>query len=526
MDIHAVMTMGSFLEMNAIGILQIDDTGIAGKISLEIIDDNSPLSSLPGFGTGLGFDAEFDLIVNTTEQYKEIVFPERFNNLASFGLTPEEENTLAADGSVVLKDGLTRLKSVLNVDCETEYHLIVNNTPNKDNPPPVDIPTPNDSGEYYLLGYANGDLRLPGATLTGSFYLLAEETQTVMTVSGHLVVGFGDVKLLELIAGGAFYVDDTGLAGKLQLELDQSLPFEDLLGPGFGFNQEAFFDLTINLTKVEQDFTLPESFDALDVFGVDPNDVQNPGDEVLLSDNLTILRLETNPTSLKDEFHLIVPDTPNPGHGAEFYILVHAVGELSMPGFTLKGGFDLFVDQQRATMDVHALMSMGFGDLKLMELEAIGVAQIDSTGLAGKIHLQLIDPRAPPSIPGIETMPEVEAPLSSLFPGGSETELGFNAEAKFDLIINTTEQYKEIVLPDRFDNLQAFGITDEQETVLRSVNGANPVASFLLPDGLTRLKSVYIDADTTEYHLIINNTLDKDIPPPEELPTPNETGEI
>jgi hypothetical protein len=526
MDIHAVMTMGSFLEMNAIGILQIDDTGIAGKISLEIIDDNSPLSSLPGFGAGLGFDAEFDLIVNTTEQYKEIVFPDRFNNLDAFGLTDDEKTELESTGSVVLKDGLTRLKSVLNDDGETEYHLIVNNTPNKDDPPPVDIPTPNDVGEYYILVYANGDLRLPGATLTGSFYLLAEETQTVMTVSGHLIVGFGDVKLLELIAGGAFYVDDNGLAGKLQLELEQSVPFEDLLGPGFGFNQEAFFDLTINLTKVEQDFTLPESFDALDVFGVDPSDIQNPGDEVLLSDNLTILRLETNPTSLKDEFHLIVPDTPNPGSAAELYILVHAVGELSMPGFTLKGGFDLFVDQQRATMDVHALMSMGFGDLKLMELEAIGVAQIDSTGLAGKIHLQLIDPRAPPSIPGIETLPEVEAPLSSLFPGGSETELGFSAEAKFDLIINTTEQYKEIVLPDRFDNLQAFGITDEQETVLRSVNSANPVESFLLPDGLTRLKSVYIDADTTEYHLIINNTLDKDIPPPEELPTPNDTGEI
>jgi hypothetical protein len=426
MDIHAVMKMGSFLELNAIGILQIDDTGTAGKISLEIIDDNSPLSSLPGFGTGLGFDAKFDLIVNTTKQYQDIVFPERFNNLASFGLSPDETSKLESNGSVVLKDGLTRLKAVVIDTDEIEYHLIVNNTPNKEIPPPVDIPTPNDSGEFFLLVYANGDLRLPGATLTGSFYLLAEEAQTVMTLSGHLVVGFGDLKVLELIAGGAFYIDDTGLAGKLQLELGQSVPFADLFGPGFGFGADAYFDLTINLTREVQDFTLPKSFDALDVFAVDPDDLQNPDREVLLSDNLTILRLVTNPTSLKDEFHLIVPDTPNPGHAPEFYILVHAVGELVIPGFTLKGGFDLFINQQRATMDIHALMTMGFGNLNVLQLEAIGVVQIDLTGLAGKIHLQIIDNNNPPSIPGIETLSDVAAPLSLL--PGLGTGLGFGAD--------------------------------------------------------------------------------------------------
>jgi hypothetical protein len=526
MDIHAVMTVASFLELNAVGILQIDSTGIAGKIRLEIIDGKLPLSSLPGLGEAFGLDAEFNLIVNTTKQYKEIVFPERFSNLASFNLTPDETTELDTYGSVVLTDGLTRLKRLLNDHGDWEYSLIVNNTPNKEPLPPVDIPTPNDTGEFYFLVYANGDLRLPGAKLTGSFYLLNQETQTVMTVSGHLILGYGDLNLLDLVAGGAFYIDDTGLAGKLQLELDQSVPFEALFGPGFGFNSEAQFDLTINLTKEVQDFTLPESFDALDVFGVDPIDDQQIRDGVKLSDNLTILKLVWNPTKVKDEFHLIVPNTPNPGNSGEAYILAHAVGELSFPGFTLKGGFDLFMDKERATMDVHALMSMGFGDLKLMELEAIGVAQIDSTGLAGKIHLQLIDPNAPPSIPGIDTLEDTEAPFSSVFGDGSSGDLGFNAEALFDLIINTTKQYKDILLPDRFDNLQSFGITDEQEIALRGVNKNDSIASVALPDGLSRLKSVFIDADKTEFHLIINNTPDNAVPPPEEIPTPNDWGEM
>jgi len=44
---------------------------VAGRISLEIIDDNPPLSFVPG----LAFSAEFYLIVNTTRHYKAIVFP-------------------------------------------------------------------------------------------------------------------------------------------------------------------------------------------------------------------------------------------------------------------------------------------------------------------------------------------------------------------------------------------------------------------------------------------------------------------
>jgi hypothetical protein len=521
MDIHAVMAMEDLLQLNAVGIVQIDESGVAGRISLKVIDDIPPLSLLPG----LAFDAEFYLVVNTTKQYKEIVFPERFNNLPSFGLSPEEEETLTNDGSVVLQDGLTRLKSMRNESGEIEHHLIVNNTPNKDPLPPEVIPQDNDSGEFFLMVYANGDLRLPGATLTGSFYLLAGETQAVMTVSGHLVVGFGDLQVLDLLAGGAFYIDDTGLAGKLQLELGPTVPFAGLFGSGSGFSQDAFFDLTINLTKKEQDFALPESFDALDVFGIEPGAIPNVGDEVLLSDNLTILRLVHNETTGKDEYHLIVPDATNPARGAEAYILVHAVGELTVPGFTLTGGFDLFVDSQRATMDIHALMTMRFGALNVLQLEAIGVAQIDLTGLAGKIHLQLIDNENPPSIPGVGPLSDVPAPLSPL--PGVGTGSGFDADATFDLIINTARRYKDILLPDRFDNLKSFGITDEQEAALRGVNAAAPIASVVLPDGLTRLKSVYVvEADQTEFHLILNNTPNKDIPPPEEIPTPNDTGEM
>ncbi len=522
MDIHAIMAMEDVLQLNAVGIVQIDESGVAGRISLEVIQDHPPLSFVPG----LAFNAEFYLIVNTTKQYKEIVFPERFNNLASFGLSPEEEAALDADGSVVLKDRLTRLKRS-NEGGKIGYHLIVNKTPNKDSPPPADISQGGDPGEFFLMVYADGDLRLPGATLTGSFYLLANETQAVMTVSGHLVVGFGDLQVLDLLAGGAFYIDieNKGLAGKLQLKLGPTAPFAGLFGSGSGFNQEAFFDLTINLTKKVQDFALPDSFDALGVFEIEAGAIQDVGDEVLLSDNLTILRLVHNETTGKDEFHLIVPEATKPGRGAEAYILVHAVGELTVPGFTLTGGFDLFVDSQRATMDIHALMTMRFGALNVLQLEAIGVAQVDLTGIAGKIHLQLINNENPPSIPGVGPLSNVPAPLSPL--PGVGTGSGFDVGAKFDLIINTARRYKDILLPDRFDNLASFGITGEQETALRGVNAAAPIASVVLPDGLTRLKSVYIvGASRPEFHLILNNTPNKDVPPPEIIPEDNDTGEM
>jgi len=521
MDIHATLRMDTYLEMNALGILQIDDTGLAGKISLEIIDGNEPLASLPGLGDGFGFDAEFDLIVNTTKQYKEIVFPDRFDNFDAFGLTPDETTELEINGSVVMKDGLTRLKMVVDGEGETHYHLIVNNTPSRASEPPVDLPDPNDTGEFYWIAYGFGDLRLPGAVLHGDFYILGEETQTVMTMSGRLLVGFEGVEVLNLKAGGAFYVGDDGLAGKLQLTLDGNLPFEALLGDGLGFNGDAHFDLTINLTGTEQDFTLPQSFDARTVFGI--GQVMNPGDEVLLSDNLTKLALITDPVSSEDEYHLIVAPGPQPGADAELYLLVHAVGELSLPGLTMQGGFDLFVNQERATMDIHALTTLGYGDLTLLQLEAIGVTQVDWDGLAGKIHLQVIDGANPPEIPGVDDLANVTGPLSDI--PGLGTESGFDAGATFDLIVNTTGKYKDILLPDRFENLKSLGITDQQEADLRAVSQGNPV-SVVLPDGLTRLKSVYVDANTNEYHLIINNTPNKDPEPPLDIPANNDTGSM
>ncbi|MCU0916652.1 MAG: Ig-like domain-containing protein, partial [Planctomycetes bacterium] len=515
MDIHAVMAMKNYFELNAVGIVQIDEAGIAGRISLEVVDDNPPLSALPG----LSFQAEFYLIVNTTKQVQEIVFPERFNNPASFGLSDEEEAALATTGSVVLQDGLTRLKAVALPAGTTAYHLIVKNTPARDTPPPEAVPAAGAAGAFFLLLYAHGDLCLPGATLTGSFYLRAEETQTVMTVSGHLVVGFGTLELLDLKAGGAFYLAEAGLAGKLQLELDQSVPLADLFGPGCGFDQEAFFDLTINLTREVQDFALPESFDAPAVFGVDPDEIRDVGDEVLLSDQRTRLRRVRHPTTGREELHLIVPATPTPGQEAESYLLVHAVGALTVPGFTLRGGFDLFVDAQRATLDIHALLTVGFGDWRVLQLEALGVAQLDGTGIAGKIHLRLIDDENPPTIPGVDPLSAVPPPLSEL--PGLGTGAGFDADARFDLILNTTRRCQDILLPDRFDDLASFGITNQQEADLRGVAAGAPVASVLLPDRLTRLKAVYIDATRTEFHLIVNPTPDTAVGPPVEIPASN-----
>ena len=187
----------------------------------------------------------------------------------------------------------------------------------------------------------------------------------------------------------------------------------------------AEFDLVVNFTKQEKTFFIPDGFDPLTVFSVGSTDSarllgvglgDNP-ESALLSDGLTRLQSFFDVATSSVQFKLIVakntdipsviPPDPNPTTGGELYLMVHAVGELAIPGYSLTGGFDIFLDKTRATMVVHALMELGFGvgELRVIaaRLEAIGVLQIDAGGLVGKLRLNQIDETTPPIPPSPST---------------------------------------------------------------------------------------------------------------------------
>jgi len=93
--------------------------------------------------------------------------------------------------SVVLPDGLTRLKSVFIDDETTEFHLIINNTPDQ-----LGSAARGDSDSQRLgpdvpCVHAEGMLSLPGAALDGTFDLEINEQFAVMVADASLLVEFG-----------------------------------------------------------------------------------------------------------------------------------------------------------------------------------------------------------------------------------------------------------------------------------------------------------------------------------------------
>ncbi|MCK4829811.1 hypothetical protein KA005_79540, partial [bacterium] len=259
------------------------------------------------------------------------------------------------------------------------------------------IPTPNDWGLFYLVVHAEGELSLPRAILDGTFDLIADEFHAVMAMDGHLLMGFeeAEINLLELRAGGAFLLDSTGLAGKLHLSLDvgQSLPFADLFGPGFGFSGDAQFDLIVNLTTYEKDITLPDDFDALGVFSVSESDKkklqENPGESVLLSDNLTRLQSIFNSTKNKIEYHLIIPDTPaipvTPPQGNGIcYVVFMGSGRVDLGGILhMDGNFMIELSDEKLEFQVDATSTMKY--VGSFDLE--GILRINTEGLVAHFEV-------------------------------------------------------------------------------------------------------------------------------------------
>jgi len=53
----------------------------------------------------------------------------------------------------------------------------------------------------------------------------------------------------------------------------------------------------------------------------------------------------------------------------------------------MDGAFDLEVKDDFALMTAYADLTIGFGSLTLLEMDAVGVLQISAAGMAGKMKL-------------------------------------------------------------------------------------------------------------------------------------------
>jgi hypothetical protein len=385
--------------------------------------------------------------------------------------------------SVALPDGLSRLKSVFIDADKTEFHLILNNTPDNTIPPPEELPTPNDWGEMYLVVHAEGRLAFPGAALEGTFDLEVNEQFAVMVAYARLKVEFGTppfaLTLLDLDAVGVVKLNADGVAGKLKLSVASGarVPFGDMGIDGFELDSSASIDLLLNTTKKESKVLLPDKFDPFTSFHVPAGADLSNG--YLLDDQLTTLSGDASLTA----FILSIPNTsrgqkyvndgPDQVEAGASYILIHAQGKLKFPGFDMEGAFDLEIKDHFALMTVYADLNIGFGSLTLLDLDAVGALQISSEGMAGKMKLSL---GAGGKLP---------------FEGLNIPGLTLNADASMDLLINTTWSQADILLPERFDPYEAFNIAQ----------GTDLSGGYLLDDTLTILRQ-----DLGDYVLTIPNT--------------------
>ena len=163
----------SLMTLRAQGLFKINGDGIAGKLGLRY-DANDP-DSFAEYLTGLqldaNLDADFDLVLNTTEQEAVIEVPDGFDPIIAFEIEQEDADALAAvtgaaDVAVPLRDELTTLTS------SQSTHIV------DPNPITYTLTVPNTrlgsqaQGEVYMIIRGVGVMTYPGFELTGNLRFL------------------------------------------------------------------------------------------------------------------------------------------------------------------------------------------------------------------------------------------------------------------------------------------------------------------------------------------------------------------
>ncbi|MCA9212340.1 MAG: hypothetical protein KDB27_04685, partial [Planctomycetales bacterium] len=171
------------------------------------------------------------------------------------------------------------------------------------------------------------------------------------------------------------------------------------------------------------------------------------------------------------EYRLVVPESPAAAAGLTpdttadgwSYVLLHAAGSATLPGYSLNGTFDLLVEPSRAVMTASGQLSVGTSSITIGTMNAAGALQINAAGLAGKLSVTATS-------------------------GGSPFGSVFNVSGGVHLLINTTSQDVSIDLPATFNALTSFGVSTTDQTALNGVTGTN-VVTVALHDQLTSLQS-------------------------------------
>ena len=515
MSVDANLRLGTedftVLEASAGGALKIDEDGAAGKLELAVNDGDAFSEAFGGPDAELyGFDAQLEMFFNTTGKVQSIDLPAGFDGQSVFGTTDEQNTTLEAvtvtdpTASVPLDDRRTWLASEYDTEHdEIKYQLLIPETAAL-NSVPAD-PTSDAEGEFYVIVHAEGVLTMPGMYLDGGFDLYGNESGVVMTADAELVVGTDDFTALRMTAGGVLQIDEDGLAGKLDLDAVGEVPLSDI--PGVDLTAE--FDMLLNTTGKVQAIELPQGFDVLNVFRASDEDratlenvaASDPTAIIPLDDNRTWLASDFNTDAELVEYTLLLPEVidkqptppdPSLGEVGDHYIVIHAEGEMTMPGFTLEGGFDLHANSEATIITVDATMFMGTDEFTVLELAAGGAIRADGDGVAGKLALNL-EQGGP-------------VPLDDL---GLGDEFSFSRDAEFEAFFNTTGKVQTIDLPESFDVLSIFTVNDADRDLLSGVDAANPSEELPLADNRNWLRSHYNgDFDFVEYDLIVPETLD------------------
>ena len=127
----------------------------------------------------------------------------------------------------------------------------------------------------------------------------------------------------------------------------------------------------------------------------------------------------------------------------QYYILVHAEGDLMFPGFKMTGSFDVNVNEEFALMTVSAKLALGVpviggsDMLSLLYMSADGVLKITGDGVAGNVTLTI--DQSPQNPEDWDSVPFEE--------WATLLNLDITVTGRFDLLINTTRQQSIIVLP-------------------------------------------------------------------------------
>jgi hypothetical protein len=295
-----------------------------------------------------------------------------------------------------------------------------------------------DFAKSVLKGHLAAKISFLGVEFDGSFgFDEGENDSTLLAVLAHFKVSVGDLTLYESLASGILKIGDGGIAGKVLLKSQNLDPLAGLNIEGLSFSQDTRFDLLLNTTEKEADILLPDYFDVFTAFELDETVDYSGG--VVLADELTTLLSTGDPTD--PDYHLFIPKSqqvpPQPVPDAhpeitgESYILVHADGTLAFPGILLQGTFDFKASGSEAMLIMNADFRIGAAGVNLLELQAAGIIRINSDGIAGKVKLRQV---------GDDLLEGLDIPG-----------LNFDADTRFDLLINTTLVEADILLPEEFD---------------------------------------------------------------------------